>query len=103
MLGDDLERDEAGQLAVVRQAVGLDDVPIEVITTGRWEPADLIADCFSSGRVFLVGDAAHQLPPNRGGFGADTGIEDAHKRMADGLAAYASNSARADLDEDQPS
>lgn len=26
----------------------------------------------------LTGDAAHQLPPNRGGYGANTGIADAH-------------------------
>jgi putative polyketide hydroxylase len=38
----------------------------------------LIADRFSSGRVFLAGDAAHTLPPARGGYGANTGIEDAH-------------------------
>jgi hypothetical protein len=28
--------------------------------------------------VFLAGDAAHTLPPNRGAYGANTGIEDAH-------------------------
>ncbi len=29
------------------------------------------------GRVFLMGDAAHQLPPS-GGFGLNTGVQDAH-------------------------
>lgn len=38
--------------------------------------AGRIADCYSKGRVFLAGDAAHQLPPTRGGFGANTGIDD---------------------------
>jgi putative polyketide hydroxylase len=37
-----------------------------------------IADKYSSGRVFLAGDAAHTLPPSRGGYGANTGIDDAH-------------------------
>lgn len=78
MLSDDLDRDEEEQRQLVRQASGLADVPVELITTGRWELAALIADRFSSGRVFLAGDAAHQLPPNRGGFGANTGIDDAH-------------------------
>jgi 2-polyprenyl-6-methoxyphenol hydroxylase-like FAD-dependent oxidoreductase len=49
---------------------------IEVITTGRWEMAGRIATKYSEGRVFLAGDAAHQLPPTRGGFGANTGIDD---------------------------
>jgi 2-polyprenyl-6-methoxyphenol hydroxylase-like FAD-dependent oxidoreductase len=48
------------------------------VTTGRWEVSALIADKFSSGRVFLAGDAAHTLPAARGGYGANTGIEDAH-------------------------
>ena len=37
-----------------------------------------IADRFAAGRIFLAGDAAHTLPPSRGGYGANTGIEDAH-------------------------
>jgi len=63
---------------MVEKALGRADVPIELITEGRWELAALIAKRFSAGRVFLAGDAAHQLPPNRGGFGANTGIDDAH-------------------------
>jgi hypothetical protein len=51
-------------------------MPFEIITTGRWELAGQIADRYAAGRVFLAGDAAHQLPPTRGGFGANTGIED---------------------------
>jgi putative polyketide hydroxylase len=78
MLSDDRDRTEDEQRAVICQAVGIPDLPVELITSGRWELAALIADRFSSGRVFLAGDAAHQLPPNRGGFGANTGIEDAH-------------------------
>lgn len=78
MLSDDIERDADEQIQVVRRAIGRTDVPIELVTTGRWELAGLIADRFAAGRVFLAGDAAHQLPPNRGGFGANTGIDDVH-------------------------
>lgn len=60
------------------KAIGRSDLEIQIITTGRWEVSALIADRFSSGRVFLAGDAAHTLPPARGGDGANTGIEDAH-------------------------
>ncbi|CAM1502403.1 Fc.00g043870.m01.CDS01 [Cosmosporella sp. VM-42] len=74
--------DETTQKESIRKGVGkeieLADEDIKLITTGEWDLSGLIADKFSSGRVFLAGDAAHQLPPNRGGYGANTGIADAH-------------------------
>jgi putative polyketide hydroxylase len=78
MFTDDVERDPAELDAAVQQAIGRRDLPIEIITTGRWELSALIAERYSSGRIFLAGDAAHTLPPTRGGFGANTGIEDVH-------------------------
>lgn len=78
IFSDDQPRDEATLRAMVGKAIGRTDLPVELITTGRWELSALIADRFSSGRVFLAGDAAHTLPPSRGGYGANTGIEDAH-------------------------
>lgn len=78
MFTDDVERDEETLKEMVTKAIGRSDLEVEIITTGRWELSALIADHFSSGRVFLAGDAAHTLPPARGGFGANTGIEDAH-------------------------
>ncbi len=77
MFSDDEERDEATLKAKVIQAIGRSDLEVELITTGRWVLSALIADRFSSGRVFIAGDAAHTLPPARGGYGANTGIEDA--------------------------
>lgn len=78
MLSDDVERDADEQIEAVHRAIGRNDIAVELVTTGRWELAALVADRFSDGRLFLAGDAAHQLPPNRGGFGANTGIDDAH-------------------------
>jgi len=78
MMEDDEERDEATLEACVRRAIGRSDVPIELITSGRWVLGAQIAGAFSRGRVHLIGDAAHTLPPARGGYGANTGIEDAH-------------------------
>jgi putative polyketide hydroxylase len=76
MFSDDRERDEGTLRTMVIRAIGRADLKIEIITTGRWVLSALIAERFSSGRVFLVGDAAHTLPPARGGYGANTGIED---------------------------
>lgn len=78
MFHDATERDEATCRAGIYQAIGRSDFPIEIITTGQWELTALVADTFQSGRIFLAGDAAHTLPPNRGGYGANTGIHDVH-------------------------
>jgi putative polyketide hydroxylase len=78
MFSDDVERDEHALGNAVVRAIGRSDLGIEILATGRWELGALVADRFVSGRVFLAGDAAHWLPPNRGGYGANTGIHDAH-------------------------
>ncbi|MBB4935149.1 2-polyprenyl-6-methoxyphenol hydroxylase-like FAD-dependent oxidoreductase [Lipingzhangella halophila] len=78
LTGDDTERDEDTLREMVLRAIGRRDIDVEVITTGRWEVTASIAERYSEGRVFLAGDAAHTLPPNRGGYSANTGIEDAH-------------------------
>jgi 2-polyprenyl-6-methoxyphenol hydroxylase-like FAD-dependent oxidoreductase len=41
-----------------------------------WSTGAFVADRYREGRIFLVGDAAHLMPPY-GGFG-NTGIADAH-------------------------
>ncbi len=76
MCFDDDERDERTLRAMVHRAIGRTDIEVEIITTGRWVLSALIADRFAAGRMFLAGDAAHTLPPARGGYGANTGIED---------------------------
>lgn len=76
MFDDDQQRSESELAGTVRKALGR-DMAFELITTGRWEMAGRIAERYAQGRIFLAGDAAHQLPPTRGGFGANTGIDDA--------------------------
>ncbi|MEZ4320674.1 MAG: IS66 family transposase [Myxococcota bacterium] len=77
MVYGDGEVGPATRLSWIQRAIGRADIPVEPITTGRWELSALIAARFSDRRVFLAGDAAHALPPTRGGFGANTGIHDA--------------------------
>ncbi|GLW06775.1 FAD-dependent oxidoreductase [Microtetraspora sp. NBRC 13810] len=62
---------------IVRTASGRPDMHVEIMAKVPWEGSQLVAERFRTGRVFLAGDAAHVHPP-AGGFGANTGIHDAH-------------------------
>ncbi|KAL1969806.1 hypothetical protein VTN77DRAFT_7315 [Rasamsonia byssochlamydoides] len=96
MFSDDIERDEATLKSLIYKAIGRSDMDVEIITTGRWELTALVAEKFQSGRIFLAGDAAHTLPPNRGGYGANTGIADVHN-LAWKLAAVLSGASTPEL------
>lgn len=62
---------------IVRTASGKPGMHVEIVDKVPWQGAQLVADTFRCGRVFLAGDAAH-VHPQAGGFGANTGIHDAH-------------------------
>lgn len=60
---------------LLHQAVGA-PFDIELQHVGFWDLRFAVADSYSSGRVFVAGDAAHSHPPY-GGYGINTGFEDA--------------------------
>ena len=67
------------ELAVqlVRDAVGDPELGVDVLDVDKWRAVAEAADTFQKGRIFIAGDAAHTMPPT-GGFGGNTGIQDAH-------------------------
>ena len=59
-----------------RTAVGR-DIPVEFIAHGTWTAGQFfVAERFGAGRVWMAGDAVHLFTPS-GGFGMNTGIDDA--------------------------
>jgi putative polyketide hydroxylase len=52
-------------------------IDVQVVDIDPWQPSEQVADEFRCGRVFLVGDSAHTMPPFKGG-GANSAIESAH-------------------------
>ncbi len=62
---------------LIRAAVGVPALEVEIVSVLPWQVRGAVADRFHAGRVFLVGDAAHVVPPI-GAFGMNTGVADAH-------------------------
>jgi hypothetical protein len=61
---------------LLRASIGVPDIPVEVLDIAPWQAIADNAQAFQAGRVLIAGDAAHTMPPN-GGFGGNTGVQDA--------------------------
>ena len=68
--------DDAAVARLAQRATGA-DIPVEIVAHGPWTGGiALHAERFGEGRVWLAGDAVHLFTPT-GGFGMNTGIDDA--------------------------
>ncbi|MCU5111598.1 FAD-dependent monooxygenase [Bacillus wiedmannii] len=80
---------------IIQTAIGSTNVESEIVSVLPWEATESTATKFQDNRIFLVGDSAHIMPPT-GGFGSNTGIQDAHN-LAWKLAAVIKGKAKTKL------
>lgn len=73
--GDGLRPESVDHERYLRRALGR-PFEVEWLGTSVWTRRTVVAQRYSQGRVFLAGDAAHQLSPT-GALGMNTGIADA--------------------------
>jgi putative polyketide hydroxylase len=66
-------------------------IDIQIVDVAPWQPYEQVADQFQCGRVFLLGDSAHTMPPFKGG-GGNTAIHSA-QNLAWKLAAVLNHTA----------
>ena len=64
-------------IELIRVAAGMPDLPVEILGAVPWTASARVAERYRDGRIFLAGDAAHEMPPT-GGFGMNTGVQDVH-------------------------
>ncbi|WP_171166660.1 FAD-dependent monooxygenase [Streptomyces sp. I05A-00742] len=70
----DLDDHEA-VLARIRESIGDDSIPVRIKNISPWEVNGTVAERYSAGRVFCVGDAVHQGPPTNG-LGLNSAVAD---------------------------
>jgi 2,4-dichlorophenol 6-monooxygenase len=80
---------------VARQLIGDPNLEIELIGASTWTVNNMYATQMQSGRIFIMGDAAHRHPPSNG-LGSNTSIQDAFN-LAWKLAAVIKGQAGTDL------
>jgi putative polyketide hydroxylase len=80
---------------LILDGIGKPELAVEIVDIAPWQPAQLVAEHFQQGRVLLVGDAAHTMPPKLG-LGVNTAIQSA-QNLAWKLAAVLNGAASPEL------
>jgi 2-polyprenyl-6-methoxyphenol hydroxylase-like FAD-dependent oxidoreductase len=68
---------DAETIEIIRSHAGVPDLDVTLLNRSIWRMSKQVAAQFRRNRVFVVGDAAHRFPPT-GGFGLNSGVQDAH-------------------------
>jgi hypothetical protein len=54
-----------------KEVVGRDDIPLDILDISRWNINEIVAEYYSDGNIFCLGDAVHRQVP----FRSDSGLQ----------------------------
>ena len=60
-----------------REIIGDDSIPIKILDVAKWYINEIVAERYSDGNIFCLGDAVHRHPPFNG-LGSNTCVQDAY-------------------------
>jgi 2,4-dichlorophenol 6-monooxygenase len=75
--GDHKQESDEEAVAKLRRTLGIAQDEIEVHQVTRWPLNAVVASRFRVGRAFILGDAAHRMPP-AGAHGLNTAVQDSY-------------------------
>ncbi|KAF7896144.1 hypothetical protein EAF00_006159 [Botryotinia globosa] len=75
--GPDLNLTDEEYLTCVKDMIGDDSIHAEVLGLSKWLVNETVAEYYSDGNIFCLGDAVHRHPPTNG-LGSNTCIQDAY-------------------------
>jgi 2-polyprenyl-6-methoxyphenol hydroxylase-like FAD-dependent oxidoreductase len=73
---DDMVASHDEYLAWAKETIGDDSVAVEILHVSKWWINEIVAEHYSDGNVFCLGDAVHRHPPFNG-LGSNTCLQDA--------------------------
>ncbi|KAK5655501.1 hypothetical protein OQA88_5772 [Cercophora sp. LCS_1] len=76
LTADDMVASHDEYLARAKQFIGDDSVNVEILDVSKWWINETVAEYYSDGNIFCLGDAVHRHPPFNG-LGSNTCIQDA--------------------------
>ncbi|KAK3386868.1 FAD binding domain-containing protein [Podospora didyma] len=74
---DDMMASEEEYVSRAKEIIGDDSVAVEILDVSKWWINETVAEYYSDGNIFCLGDAVHRHPPFNG-LGSNTCIQDAY-------------------------
>jgi 2-polyprenyl-6-methoxyphenol hydroxylase-like FAD-dependent oxidoreductase len=53
----------------MKQCVGDESVDVEILDVSKWYINEIVAERYSDGNIYCLGDAVHRHPPGKSHFG----------------------------------